>query len=182
MQEISLHVLDLVQNAVEAGADRVDIEIVEDGPGDRLTVAVADNGRGMAPEMAARLTDPFYTTRQTRRVGLGVPLLAQAARATGGKVTVTSAPGRGTRVEAGFGLSHLDRPPLGDMAATVVTALVGRPGLHLVYRHRTGAGEYVLDSDRLREVVGEVRLDQPLVAQAIGDLVRQGLADLGSVA
>jgi len=182
MQELSLHVLDLMQNAVEAGASRVEVEVREDPAGDRLTIRVADNGRGMAPEQAARVTDAFYTTRRERRVGLGVPLLEEAAAATGGEVKVTSVPGAGTQVEAGFGLSHLDRAPLGDMGATLATALVGRPGLRLCYRHVTDSGEFVFDSDRLREQLGEVAPDHPLVVGWLQQQVRAGLAQIGSKA
>ena len=182
MQELSLHVLDLVQNAVEAGADRVQVEIEEDEAADRLRLVITDNGKGMEAAQAAQLTDPFYTTRTSRRVGMGVPLLAAAAEATGGELRVQSAPGRGTTVEVRFGLSHLDRAPLGDMGATIATALVGRPGLELVYRHRAAAGEYVFDTEALRRELGEVPLDQPAVTGWIGAEVRRGLADIGSIA
>jgi len=180
MQELSLHVLDLVQNAVEAGADEIEIEIKEDWERDRLTITVSDNGRGMTPQQATRLTDPFYTTRQSRQVGLGVPLLAAAAEAAGGGVQVTSRPGQGTSVMATFGLSHLDRAPLGDMGATIQAALVGRPALQLSYRHGTGRGSFELDLRELRARLGEVAPDQPVVANWIRQYVRAGLAEMGS--
>ena len=119
MQELSLNVLDIAQNSVRAGARLIEIMVDEQPESDIMTITVADDGCGMTPEQAAHVTDPFFTTRTTRRVGLGVPFLKMAAEMTGGGLTIETAPGRGTTVRAVFGLTHIDRMPLGDIAATI---------------------------------------------------------------
>jgi len=137
MQDLSLHVLDMVENSIAAGARRVEIRIWENQGEDRLSIMIADDGRGMSPEMLQAATDPFFTSRRERRVGLGLPLLEQAARAAGGYLEIQSAPGTGTRVMAVFGLSHLDRQPLGDMAKTLLALAVGNPEVEFEYRHES---------------------------------------------
>jgi nitrogen-specific signal transduction histidine kinase len=124
MLELALHILDILQNAVEAGATGVELTIVEDEPADRLTITVADNGRGMDEQTVQRVQNPFYTTRTTRHVGLGIPLYAAAAETAAGGLTIRSQAGVGTTVEATFQLSHPDRQPLGDMAGTLLAFLL----------------------------------------------------------
>jgi signal transduction histidine kinase len=119
MQDISLHILDIVENSVKAEATRVDITIVEDERSDLLSVEIRDNGQGMARETVKKALDPFYTSKPGKRIGLGVPLLAQAAREGGGNFTIKSDSGGGTCIVATFILSHPDRKPLGDMDGTV---------------------------------------------------------------
>ena len=123
MQELSLNVLDIAQNSVRAGARLIEIMVDEQPESDIMTITVADDGCGMTPEQAAHVTDPFFTTRTTRRVGLGVPFLKMAAEMTGGGLTIETAPGRGTTVRAVFGLTHIDRMPLGDIAATICSLI-----------------------------------------------------------
>lgn len=173
MRELSLHVLDIAQNSLSAGAGLVDIAVEEDEAADRLTLRVADDGRGMTEEQVRRVTDPFYTTRTTRRVGLGIPLFRMAAEMAGGGLTVRSRPGEGTVVEAVFRLSHIDRPPLGDMNATV-TALIGlNPGRDFRYRRVRGGQEFTLDTRELRKTLDGVPLDHPEVAAWIRDYLRE---------
>ena len=136
VRELALHVLDILQNTVEAGATRVTLTIHEDVPADRLTITVADNGRGMDAATVARVTNPFYTTRTTRHVGLGLPLYAMAAEQAGGRLHITSEPGIGTTVRAEFQLSHPDRQPLGDMAGTLLAFLLSERTPELRYEHR----------------------------------------------
>jgi len=135
MEDLSLHILDIVENALTASADRVRILIHEDTGSDLLLLEIEDNGRGMDAELRPRALDPFFTTKTTRRVGLGLPLLAQAARESGGAFELLSEPGRGTTVRAVFQLSHPDRKPLGDIAETLRTILCGRPELGLRFDH-----------------------------------------------
>ena len=127
MQELSLNVLDIAQNSVRAGARLIEIMVDEQPESDTMTITVADDGCGMTPEQAAHVTDPFFTTRTTRRVGLGVPFLKMAAEMTGGGLTIETAPGRGTTVCAVFGLTHIDRMPLGDIAATICSLIQCNP-------------------------------------------------------
>ena len=115
MRELSLNVLDIAQNSIAAGASVITMTVEEDAGADRLTLSVEDNGCGMTSEQLERVRDPFYTTRTTRPVGMGIPLFRMAAEATGGSLSITSKPGAGTTVTAVFGLSHIDRLPLGDV-------------------------------------------------------------------
>jgi anti-sigma regulatory factor (Ser/Thr protein kinase) len=182
VKELALHILDLLQNSVEAGASRVGVDIIEDATTDQMVVEVRDDGKGMAPELVERVLDPFVTTRRTRRVGLGLPLLAASARQAGGEVRVESSPGAGTRIVASFGLSHVDRAPLGDMAATIVAILAANPQLKLHYRHRRDGGEALFDTEAIEERMGSVPWDKPQVALWARDAIRSGLATLSASA
>jgi len=136
MKDLSLHILDIVENAIAASATRIKIVIVEDTQHDSLSLEIQDNGKGMDAEARERALDPFFTTRSTRRVGLGLPLLAQAAREGGGTLELASAPGQGTTVRAVFQLSHPDRKPLGDLGETLRTIVGGRPDLAVQFEYK----------------------------------------------
>jgi hypothetical protein len=178
MRELSLHILDLLQNAVEAGATRIALTIEEDSSRDSLTVTVQDNGRGMPPELATRVLDPFVTTRQTRHVGLGLPLLAAAAEQAGGGVEVHSVPGEGTVVTAGFALDHWDRAPLGDLPGTLLAALLARDPVELLYVHRVDGREFRCDTAELREVLGGIPLTHPPVRAWLREYLEEGIVGL----
>jgi anti-sigma regulatory factor (Ser/Thr protein kinase) len=134
MEDISLHILDIAENAVAAGATRVSIAVNENATRDILSLRVTDNGRGMSREERQRAFDPFFTTGR-KRTGLGLPLLAQTAGQSGGRIRLESAPGLGTRVTARFRLSHVDRPPLTRISETLMTLVFGHPEVDLRYRH-----------------------------------------------
>lgn len=170
-----------MENAVEAGATRVEVRIDEDLRADRMVIEVADNGRGMSREMAQRVLDPFFTTRTTRHVGLGLPLFAAAARRCDGDLTIESEPGKGTRVRATFRHSHLDRAPLGDMPSALMAILLsGRP-VDLAYVHRVGEAEFAFDSAEVRRELGEVPLTHPAVRQWLWKTLREGEESLRAV-
>ncbi|MCE5202388.1 MAG: ATP-binding protein [Synergistaceae bacterium] len=154
LEDLSAHVLDIAENSVMAGGTDVTIEITENPAEDRLIFSVEDNGRGMTEEFVSKVTDPFITTRTTRRVGMGLPFLKQSAELSGGGLSIRTKPGEGTKITATFRYSSIDRPPLGDMPATVMTLIMGHPEIHWTYRHRTDKGEYVLDSDEIIEALG----------------------------
>jgi len=174
MEDIAMHVLDIARNSVEAGAARVEVRVEEDAASNRLRITVADNGRGMDPGTAGRVTDPFFTTRRTRVVGLGLPLLRQAAEAAGGGLTVTSAPGAGTRVEAVFELGHVDRAPLGDVETTVLVLLASHPEIDLDWTHRRGGREYSLSSADVRAALDGASLASPAGLALLRSAVRRG--------
>ncbi|MBN1317319.1 MAG: sensor histidine kinase, partial [Anaerolineales bacterium] len=133
MRELSLHILDLAENSVSAGADKVRILVHEDMHADRLIIAVQDNGRGMDEASLAQVCDPFFTSRTTRKVGLGIPFLKAAAESCQGIFIIESTPGKGTHVKAEFKHSHIDRMPLGDLAGTLLTLLVSFPDTHWIF-------------------------------------------------
>lgn len=134
MRELSLNVLDIAQNSIAARASLVTLTAEEDAEADRLTLRVEDNGCGMTPEQVEKVSDPFYTTRTTRPVGMGIPLFRMAAEAAGGGLTIASELGKGTAVAATFGLSHIDRLPLGDLCGTVSALIRLNPDIDFVFR------------------------------------------------
>lgn len=147
MEDLALHILDIVENSIAASARRVEILIVEDTREDLLVIEIRDDGKGMDPETREKALDPFFTTKmRRRRVGLGIPLLAQAARESEGQFEIVSDPGKGTAVRASFRHSHPDRKPLGDILETIRTLTAGRPELELRYEHRIDDAVYRLDT------------------------------------
>jgi len=150
MEDLSLHILDIVENSIRAKASTIMIKVVEDIEKDLLTIEIRDNGQGMDEETVKKVLDPFFTTRTTRKVGLGLSLLGQAARESGGNIEIESEPSRGTRVLATFGHSHIDRKPLGNMEATLTTLIVGNPEVDFIYEHKKGELEYRLDTKEIR--------------------------------
>lgn len=180
MEELSLHLLDLVENSIRAQASLIEIGICEEPEQDLLSFWVEDNGKGMEPGMAALASDPFFTTRTTRRVGLGLSLLKANARACDGDLTVESRPGRGARVEAWFTMSHLDRQPLGDWPATIMGLILTQPGIDFVYYHRVADEEFELDTRELRRELGPEALADPAVTAMLRKDVKQALVTIGS--
>lgn len=179
MKELSLHVLDILQNAREAGATLVHLTVEENLDEDRFSLEVRDNGRGMGEETVKRLKDPFFTTRRTRHVGLGLPLLAAAAERCNGSLAVESAPGQGTCVSAVFQWSHLDRAPLGDMAGTLMSFLLGEPFCDLVYVHRRGRNDYSLDTREVRRELHPVEITHPAAREWLAGTLSQAEEALG---
>ncbi len=165
MREIALHLLDIVQNSLQAEADLVEIQVLEDKRLDQLIMVISDNGRGMTREESARALDPFYTTRTTRRVGLGLSLLKVNCRASGGDLLIESEPGRGTTVKAVFGLSHIDRPPLGNLVLTMLSLVAGSPEVDFVLHHKKNGQEYCFSTREMREQLGPVPLNRPEVLE-----------------
>ena len=135
MEDLSLHILDIVQNSTRSEAKLVEISVVEDVEHDLLTLEITDDGTGMEPEQCAKAADPFFTTKAGRRIGFGLALLAQAAREADGEFEVSSRPQAGTTVRATFRYSHPDRKPLGDISASLQVLVAGNPGVDFVYEH-----------------------------------------------
>lgn len=179
MKELSLNILDITENSTRAGATLVELTVDEQPADDRLTITVADNGRGMDAELLAAVCDPFTTTRTTRKIGLGIPLFKEAAESSGGSLSISSEPGVGTTVTAVFGYSHIDRMPLGDMAGTVSTIIQCHEAeCDFVYRHVFGRGEFTLDTRELREVMEDVPLSTPEVVFWIKENIEENLREL----
>lgn len=176
MDELSLYVLDITMNSVRAGATEITVELVENG--DWLTFRVTDNGCGMTKEQLDKLSNPFFTTRKTRKVGLGIPFLKMLAEMTGGGVEITSihesvSSDHGTTTKAKFGRNHIDFIPLGDMVETVKTLIQGSPDINFTYIHKTEGGEVMLSCAEMREVLGEIPLNEPEILEWIGENLRE---------
>jgi hypothetical protein len=175
MEDLSLHVLDIVENATAAGATQVEIGIQEDPAEDLLSLTIVDNGRGMDRHMLEKARDPFVTTRTTRRVGLGLPFLEQATREAGGDLSIESRPNLGTRVKATFQASHIDRKPLGDMGSTLISLISGNPDVDFIYHSQTPGERITLDTREIRAELQEtVPLNHPAVLDLIKDLFQKG--------
>ena len=179
MEDLSFHILDVVENAVAAGATRVRIAVNENERRDVLTIRVADNGRGMPPEVQRRALDPFFTTGR-KRTGLGLPLLAQAARQSEGDLALESAPGKGTTVVARFRYSHLDRQPLTKMTQTMITLVVGHPEVDFGYRHRRNGRDFVFASGPYFRKVGRAAGVDPRVLGTMRRALQTGLKRIGT--
>ncbi len=197
MRELSLHILDALQNSLEAGATLVELVIEEDLAADRLTIIIRDNGRGMTEAQLAHVTNPFFTTRKTRKVGLGVPLFKAAAERCNGNLTITSQVGVGTTLTATFQHSHLDRAPLGDLTGTLMAVILGGAG-EVGYVHRVvgrlvdgrlveweGGGaevrEFEFHTAEIKAELGDVPLTHPAVREWLRDFIAQGEAELVQV-
>ena len=178
MRELSLHILDIAENGITAGGDCIHILVDEARATDLLTIKITDNGHGMPAEKIEKLTDPFVTSRTTRRVGLGLSLLAAATERCDGRLTVKTEPDAGTEVEATFRYSHIDRAPVGDMAATITTLIMGNPQIDFVYTHIIAGKEFSLDTRELKAEMGEHSLSNPVVIHHLTASIRNSLEQL----
>lgn len=178
MLELSLHILDIAENSTRAGAKEVFITVKEDQANDVLHLEVKDNGRGMSQATRAKALDPFYTTKKVRRIGLGLPMLAEAAERTGGRLILESQEGAGTLVSAVFGLSHIDRQPLGNIAGTMVTLIAGNTDVDFVYHHQRGDQAYTLDTRKIREMIDDVPINHSEVLHFIRNHIEEGLKEI----
>jgi anti-sigma regulatory factor (Ser/Thr protein kinase) len=173
MTELSLNVLDIANNSIRAGADLIEIIIEIQRDLDRLAITIADNGCGMTREQLQRVEDPFFTTRTTRRIGLGVPFFKMAALSTGGTFTIRSVPGTGTTVNAVFGLSHIDRMPLGDMNSTMHTLITLNTQIDFLYTYLFDGKMFTLDTRQFREVLDGVPFNAPEVSAYIKEYLEE---------
>jgi len=178
MEDLSTHLLDIARNSLEAGATRIDVEVNEDPTSDRLVLEIRDNGRGMDAATAARASDPFFTTRKTRKVGLGLSLLEAAAKAADGSLDLESAPGVGTRVRATFRRNHVDRAPLGDLETTVLVLLADGSDTRIVFGHCVGERRYEVDSHAVVDALGGEAIASPEGIALVREAVRAGEASL----
>jgi hypothetical protein len=161
MKDISLHILDIVENSVAANANKIEIRISEDKKKDLLSVEIVDNGIGMDKETRKKALDPFYTTKKVRRFGFGLSLLSEAAKAANGHFSIESKKNAGTRIKAGFQHSHIDRKPLGDMGQTIITLVIGNPEIDLVYAHKKNGQKYSLDTRKIKAQLKGAPLNSP---------------------
>ncbi len=179
MRDLSLHIMDLAQNSVRAGASLVRIEVREDRADDTLIIALSDDGCGMSAELTEKVHSPFATTRTTRSIGLGIPLFEANAQMTGGGIELTSREGKGTTLIGRFGLTHIDRPPLGDVIGTMLALVVSTPlSPDYVLLLSNGADSFTLDTREIRQALGEVGLDTPEVVAWMRESMQEGFEAL----
>ncbi len=178
MRELADNILDIAQNAISAGAKLLTIDIAVSHAQDAIAFVFEDDGCGMSEEMAARVADPFTTTRKTRKVGLGLPLLKMTALATGGDFQIESQVGRGTTVRVRFGLSHIDRPPMGDVPGALYTLVLVNPQMDFRFLYDYDGKRFTLDTREIRAAVAPFPLDAPEISAWIKDCLYQEITDL----
>jgi hypothetical protein len=178
LKDIALHILDIVQNSIYAGASMVEITVIENTVSDEFKVIISDNGNGMEREMLNKVTDPFFTSRKTRKVGLGIPLLKSRAEQAGGSFLISSVPGKGTELIAIFGHSHLDRPPKGDVAGVISILAGANPGMDFVFRHWFNETGFVFDTREAKEILEGVSLQEPAVMNYIKEMIRENMQEI----
>lgn len=175
MRDLSLHLMDIVENSITAGASVVNIDYMASFSADRLTIIISDNGKGMTKEQLQNVVNPFFTTRTTRDVGLGIPLLKMSAEQTGGNFKITSAPGKGTCIKASFCTNHIDMLPFGDTASSVYLLIVGNPDIDFIFSYQSDNGCFNIDTTELRQALEGVPFNEPSISKWIEDFIRQGL-------
>jgi hypothetical protein len=178
MQDLSLHILDVAENSIKAQAHKIEIKIDENAESDTFVLEINDDGKGMDADMAQKALDPFFSTKETRRIGLGLPLLAEAARAANGHFTLDSEPGKGTKIKATFQASHIDMKPLGDMAQTLVTLIMGHPDVDILYWHKRNYELYSLDTTEVKDQLDGIPINSPEVIFFLKNHINEGLDTL----
>ncbi len=151
MEDLSLHILDIAENSIAAGAKKIEIKIIEEKKKDSLTIEITDDGKGMDEKTLKKVMDPFFTTRNTRKVGLGLPFLAQSAEESGGSIKIESEPGKKTTVKATFGYSHIDRKPFGDMGETLKVLIAGNPDINFIFEYQKDGVKNLLDTEGFKK-------------------------------
>lgn len=180
MTELALHILDVAENGTRAEASEIDISVREDWKNELLEITIEDNGKGMDPGVMEQVEDPFFTTRTTRRVGLGIPLFKQHAEMAGGSLQLTSEPLKGTRVRALFGLRHPDRQPMGDLAGIVLLLAGSYPGIRLRLVYQTPEGKYAFDTEEVRNTLAIDRIEGRELKEQLREMINENLDELGA--
>lgn len=178
MKELSLHILDIAENSVGANATNIVICVVEDLIADRLKIEIEDNGKGIAPEMIDKVLDPFTTSRTTRKVGLGIPLLKAAAEMCAGGLTLESTVGVGTKITVEFQHSHIDRMPIGDLPGTILQLVVGYQKINWKFVYRVNDKEFIFDDAILKRELADINLSEPVVIAFIRQEIENGIQEI----
>ena len=175
MKDLSLHILDIVQNSISAGAILIQVEIRENPEDDTYILTITDNGSGMNSETLQRATDPFFTSRTTRKVGLGLPLLKQNAECTGGSFSLLSHAGEGTIVKATFGYKHIDRVPPGDIGGVMALLASANPLLDFTYSHYSAAGKYEFDTRDVKTELDGLPISHAEITRFMKEMINENI-------
>ena len=181
MRELSLNVLDIAQNSIKAEASLIEIEINESTEKKELLIGIYDNGKGMTKDQIMSVTDPFFTTRTTRKVGLGIPLFKMAAEMTGGYLEIESEVGVGTKVRSIFKTDHVDFTPVGDMCSTIVLLITMNLNIDFVYKRSIDDKQFTVDTRQLKEILGDVPLNEPSIASWLTDYLTENTKQITEV-
>lgn len=178
MKDLSSHILDIVQNSIRAKAKLIGIEVTEQPDENLLIISITDDGTGMSKEQVQRAVDPFYTSRTTRKVGLGLSLFKQNAEMCGGTFLLESEPGKGTKIRATFGLNHFDRPTMGDLTGTLLILICSGGGTDYVFQHQTPSGTFFLDTREIRQTLESVPISHPDVRTFLKEMIQENLEQI----
>jgi len=178
MEELSLHILDVCQNSIKANASLIQILIDENPKKNTLILEISDDGHGMNKETLTQVSDPFFTTRTTRKVGLGISLFKMAAEATNGELKIESRENYGTRIIATFELDHIDRAPVGDIEDTLIILALNEENIDIYYRHIYNEKEFEFDTRQIREILEETPFTAKGVTQWMKEYIKEGLDNI----
>lgn len=178
MKELSYHILDIANNSVRAKASKISIDIKEDLNNDRLTLTIIDNGKGIPQEILKEIKNPFITSRTTRKVGLGIPLLNDTCRNCNGALYIDSTIGAGTTLQATMELSHIDRPPMGNLVSTILTLLISDETIHIAFSYAVNDQTFSLSTQELKDILGDMPLGTPAVSQWIREYLSENIKAL----
>jgi hypothetical protein len=178
MKDLSLHILDIVQNSISAKATFIEISIDENHEANTYFVRIKDNGKGMPKEMLEKVTDPYVTSRTTRKVGLGLPLLKMNAERTGGNLKISSEEGKGTEVEAEFINDNIDRLPLGDIAGTIVILASANPTIEFIYTHTVDGEQYIFDTCEIKEALEDISINDVHIFKYLKEMINENLQEI----
>ncbi len=178
MKELSMHILDIAQNSISAGAKNVAVTIIENAEGNRLSFEITDDGCGMSEEILANVRNPFTTTRTTRKVGLGIPMLEQTCLQCGGNLELESTPGKGTRLFSYMDYDNIDRPPMGDIENTMFLLILMNENINFIYTHVYNGNEYVLDTAEVKEALEGVSFSNRDVSEWLKANIAEGIAEI----
>jgi anti-sigma regulatory factor (Ser/Thr protein kinase) len=177
LKELSLHILDIAENSVQANAKNVMIKVEENTNKDILRFEVKDNGKGMNAVQLAQATNPFYTSRTTRKVGLGIPFLKEAAEACNGSIKINSKEGIGTTIQVEFQRNHIDRMPIGDLENTFLNLLIGYPDIHWIFQYKFDEKEFNFDDKPVKQELNGLSMSEPIVISFLRKAITKGLAE-----
>jgi len=178
MLELAAHILDIAENSVRADARLIEIAINEDTANDFLSIEIIDDGHGMNQKEIKKVLDPFYTTKTVRRVGLGIPLLADAAQRSGGNLQLESKEGKGTTVKSTFCLSNVDRQPMGNIISTIIILIAGNSDVDFFYKHRHNDRRFELDTRVIRKEIEDVPINHPEILKYIRGVLEEGFSKI----
>lgn len=180
MQELSLHILDIIQNSVRANATRIELNVTENPKSNKYLIVINDNGCGVGKETLEQLCDPFYTTRTTRKVGMGISLFKHSAEQTGGTVDITSEEGEGTCLTASFSYNHIDRPSMGDIAGTMTLLIASYPQIRFIYNHHTPLSDFEFDTNEVNAELEGVPINNVKIINFLKNLINDNLDMIGA--
>lgn len=177
MTDLSMHILDIAENSINAGAKNIGIYINENEKNNLLTIEITDDGKGMTAEEAGAIQNPYVTSRTTRKVGLGIPLLKESAEIAGGKIEIESGKGKGTKVKAYFEYNHIDRRPLGNMAETIISIILLSEDTEIDYRHAKNGKEFEFSTNEIKNQLGIEKLNNITVLNQLKKILTEKISE-----